>query len=142
MKALEHDKDTAQWLMQQVNTGYEIFDTLDDLPKYDIRTTIAIDPIRSVQGLIMTLVYLANALYRIEKLLLRGEVNMISKYYKYMDELVSIRRSTASILIRNESGDQISMRSMMPKHVVKKAELTYSDKEAVEAQFLHGYHAR
>ena len=48
MKALEDDKDTAQWLMRQANPGYEIFDTLSDLPKNDIRRTIAMDPIRSV----------------------------------------------------------------------------------------------
>ena len=90
----------------------------------------------------MALSYNANALYRIEKLLLTGDVNMISKFYHHMDELVSIRRSTASSLIRNESGDQISMKSMMPKHVVKTAELVYTNEEAVEAQFLHRYHAR
>lgn len=67
---------------------------------------------------------------------------MISKFYHYMDELVSIRRSTASVLIRNENGDQISMKSMMPKHTVKTAELVYTNEEAVEAQFLHRFHAR
>lgn len=59
-----------------------------------------------------------------------------------MDELLCIRRSTASILTRNEAGDQTSMRSMMPKHQVKTADLEYTAEEAVEAQFLHRIHAR
>lgn len=54
MKALQKDKDAAQWLMLQANTGYEIFDTLSDLSNNDIRRTIAMDPIRSVQGSIVT----------------------------------------------------------------------------------------
>ena len=48
-----------------------------------------------------------------------GDVNTISHYYHFMDELVSIRRSTASILTRNEKGDTTSMRSITAKHQVK-----------------------
>ena len=34
------------------------------------------------------------------------------------------------------------MRSMIPTHEVKAAELEYTDEEAIEAQFLHRLHAR
>lgn len=54
-----------------------------------------------------------------------------------MNELVSIRRSMASVLLRNDKGDKVDMRSMMPTHEVKTAELQYTDEEAIEAQFLH-----
>lgn len=85
---------------------------------------------------------LADKRTRIEALLLTGDVNKISRYYHFMDELISIRRSTASILTRNKEGDTTSMRSMMPKHQVKTADLEYNAEEAVEAQFLHRIHAR
>ena len=38
-------------------------------------------------------------------LLLSEDVSKTSHYYHFMDELVSIRRSTASILTRNEAGE-------------------------------------
>ena len=79
---------------------------------------------------------------RIEALLLTADVSKISRYYHFMDELVSIRRSTASILKQNEEGDTTSMRSMMPKRQVRNADLEYTAEEAVEAQFLHRSHAR
>ncbi len=59
-----------------------------------------------------------------------------------MDELVSIRQSTASVLQRNEEGETMDMKSMMPKHEVKIAELESTSEEAIEAQFLHRLHAR
>ena len=59
-----------------------------------------------------------------------------------MDELISIRRSTASILLRNDNGDKVDMRSMMPTHEVKTAELLYTAEEAIEAQFLHRLHTQ
>ena len=59
-----------------------------------------------------------------------------------MDELVSIRRSTAPVLSRHENGDKVEMRSMMPTHEVKTAELNYTDEKAIEAQFLHRIQAR
>ena len=40
-----------------------------------------------------------------------------------MDKPVSVRRSTASVLMRNDKGDKVDMRSMMPTHQVKIAEL-------------------
>lgn len=80
---------------------------------------------------------LSNETNRIERLLLTGDISKISQYYHCMDELISIRRSTASILLRNDEGDKVDMRSMMPTHEVKTAELEYTDEEAIEAQFLH-----
>lgn len=85
---------------------------------------------------------LADERTRIEALLLTGDVSMISHYYHLMNELISIRKSTASILTRNKEADTISLRSIMPKHQVKTADLEYNAEEAVEAQFLHRIHAR
>lgn len=42
-----------------------------------------------------------------------------------MDELISVRRSTASVLKRNDAGDKVELKSMMPKHTVKTVNLEY-----------------
>lgn len=77
-----------------------------------------------------------------EKLLVSENVTHIAKYYHYMDELLSVRRSTASVLKRNEEGDTVSLRSMMPKHHVRTVELSYDEEEETEAQWLHRLAAR
>ena len=67
---------------------------------------------------------------------------MIAKYYPYLDNLVSIRRSTASVLKTSEDGEDVSLKSMMPKHKVETVELKFNDEEAIEHQWFHRVHAR
>jgi hypothetical protein len=74
--------------------------------------------------------------------LLTLDVTVISKYYRFMDELLMIRRSTSSLLRLNEAGDTISMLSIMPSHEVKTVELQYTQEEAAEMQWIHRVHAR
>lgn len=123
-KALACNKANMDWLMQSNLQGYEIFDSLKELPHDDIRRTVALDP------------------KRIEQLLNTGDVTKIAKYYHIMDELVSIRRSTASILKVNDKGDTIELKTMMPPHTVKTVELNYTAEEATEAQWFHRLFAR
>jgi hypothetical protein len=70
---------------------------------------------------------------RIETLRLTENVQLISKFYHYMNELLMIRRSTASNFKLNDT-DFISMKSMISHHEVRIVELFYSDEEAVESQ--------
>lgn len=69
-----------------------------------------------------------------EELLLTGDVSEISKYYHVMDELISIRRSTASVLKRNDTGGIVELETMMPPHKVRTVDLSYNLKEETEAQ--------
>jgi hypothetical protein len=69
------------------------------------------------------------------------DVSLISKFYHYMDELIMIRRSTASVLQFNDA-TTVSMRSMIPHHEVRTVELTYTNEEAAESQWVHRLHAR
>ena len=94
------------------------------MPPDDIRRTIAMDPTR------------------VHALLDTGDVSIVSHYYHFVDELISVRRSPASELVRNEQGEKTSLRSMMPKHQVKTVELPYDEEEAVEAQCYHRIYAR
>ena len=64
-----------------------------------------------------------------ELLLLSDNVSHVSKYYHYLDELISIRRSTASVLRRNEDAETVDLKSMMPKHNVKTVELSYEGRK-------------
>ena len=123
-KALVANKASMDWLMQSNLQGYEIFDSLKQLPHDDIRRTAALDP------------------KRIEQLLNTGDVTKIAKYFHIMDELVSIRRSTASVLHVNDTGDTIELKTMMPPHTVKTVELNYTAEEATEAQWFHRLFAR
>ena len=66
----------------------------------------------------------------------------ILKYYGHMDKLITICRSTASMLTVNEPGETLSLRSMMSVHEVKTVELLYGDEEATECQWVHRAHAR
>jgi hypothetical protein len=70
---------------------------------------------------------------RIETLLLIKNVQFISKFYYYMNELLMIRRSIASIFKFNDT-DFISMRLMISHHEVRIVELFYNDEEVVESQ--------
>lgn len=51
-----------------------------------------------------------------------------------MDDLITIRRSTASLLVLNEAGQTLSLRTMMPVHEVKTVELTMNEEEAAEIE--------
>lgn len=57
-----------------------------------------------------------------------------------MDDLVSTRRSTASSLNKNESGEKISLKSMMPPHKGRTVELQYEEDEAAEAERFRQVH--
>ncbi|KAL8976770.1 MAG: hypothetical protein Q9205_007295 [Flavoplaca limonia] len=121
---LQQDQEAMKWLKNQPEKGLEIFGRLDELPHNDIRRLIALDP------------------NRIRMLLETRDVVIIAKYYRYLDELVTIRRSTASILYRTEGGEKIELKNMMPKHQVKTVQLSYTDEEACEAQWFHRNNAR
>lgn len=59
----------------------------------------------------------------------------MSHYYHHIDELVSIRRSTASKIPRDyERTEFVDLRTIMPKHTVKTVKLEYRKEEAAEAQ--------
>ena len=118
------DQEATKWLKEQSKQTYKIFDELAALPANDIRRTIAMDP------------------KRIQALLDTRDVSIISTYYHHLDELIAIRRSPASELVRNEKGEKVSLKSRMPKHVVKTVELPYDDDEELEAQCFHGVYAR
>ena len=45
-KALNEDKVTTKWLMENPKQSCEIFNDLDALEKTDIGRTIAMDPVR------------------------------------------------------------------------------------------------
>ena len=53
----------------------------------------------------------------------------IKQYFLYIDNLVSIRRSTASVLIQNQAEDRTSLKSMMLTHHVKTVNVEYQIKE-------------
>ncbi|KAL8841352.1 MAG: hypothetical protein Q9170_000983 [Blastenia crenularia] len=125
-KALAADKDAMNWLKDKSKLlpGYELFGALKDIPFHDIRRLVAMDPTR------------------IRTLFETQDVTKISEYYHYLDELVAVRRSTASELVRNETGEKVSLASMMPVHEVKTVELSYTEEEEVEAQVFHRIYAR
>lgn len=79
---------------------------------------------------------------RIRALLDTRDVTLISKYYHVMDQSVAIRRSPASVLVRNLQGEKTEPRSMMPKNSVKTVELQYDAEEELEAQVFHRVYAR
>ena len=124
MRALGADQEAMVWLKGQPRQSYQIYEALDGLPAKDIRRTIAMDP------------------KRIQALLDTRDVSIISKYYHYLDELIAVRRSPASELVRNEKGEKIVLKSMMPRHEVKTVELSYEEEEEVEAQCFHRVYAR
>ncbi|KAL8646787.1 MAG: hypothetical protein Q9210_005931 [Variospora velana] len=84
----------------------------------------------------------SKAPFRIRALLETRDVATIATYFHYLDDTVTIRRSTASVLHRSEWGGRIELKNMMPKHQVKTVELTYTDEEALEAQWFHRNNAR
>ena len=108
-----------KWLKAQREDKYKVFNAINHLHERGIRRIIALDPKRT------------------RAVLDTRDVSVISKYYHYMDEMVSIRRSPASVLVRNEQGDTTLLKAMMPKHKVKTVELRYEGEEEVEAQCMH-----
>jgi len=80
--------------------------------------------------------------YRIETLLNSQDPHKVSRYFHHMDDLLAIRRSTASTLQKDRYGNIISLRSMMPLHEYKTVELKYRPEEAAEMQWSHRAHAR
>lgn len=63
-------------------------------------------------------------------------------YYHYVDELITIRRYTASFLKLNESEEIISLRSCTLIREVKTVELVFEEEEAAEVQWLRRMHPR
>ncbi|KAL8834745.1 MAG: hypothetical protein Q9170_003622 [Blastenia crenularia] len=123
-KRLMGDQTKLDWLKEQPESTYHIFSRLDELPSNDVRRLIALDP------------------NRIRALLDTRDVAEIAKFYHYLDDLVSIRRSTASVLHRAEGGEPIPLSTMMPKHQVKTVELEYDEDEGHEMQWFHRNNAR
>ena len=66
------------------------------------------------------------------------DLNEIRNNFHYIDNLVSIRRSTASVLDRGDgAGGKISLQSIMPTHEVKTVEVDYAEDEKPEMQWTH-----
>ncbi|MCJ1260140.1 hypothetical protein MMC24_007980 [Lignoscripta atroalba] len=117
LDALVHWFLTATLITNDALDNYKSFKTVQALPKTDIRRCIIMDP------------------KRVEALLNTQDVGLIERYYHFMDELLTIRRSITLTLMRNAQGDMISMRSMIPVHEVKTVKLDYHEEEATEAQW-------
>jgi hypothetical protein len=66
----------------------------------------------------------------------------IARNYHLYEDLIMIRRSVASELTLNESGDLISLQTMMPKCEIKTVVLTHRDEEETEAQWYHLMHVQ
>ncbi|KAI4272430.1 MAG: hypothetical protein L6R38_006615 [Xanthoria sp. 2 TBL-2021] len=77
---------------------------------------------------------------RIEKLITSKDTTKVAKYFHVMDDLDSIRRSTTASLNKNESGEKISLKSMMPPHKVRTVELQYEEDEAAEVEWFGQVH--
>lgn len=56
------------------------------------------------------------------------------QYYHFMNELLMIRRSTTSTLIRDFKDTTIFVASMISAHEIKIVELRYREEEVTEAQ--------
>lgn len=69
---------------------------------------------------------------RIVALLNIQNVTTISKYYYYLNKLIVIRRSFASVLIANKQSDKIMLKSIISKHKIKTVELKYKVEEVVK----------
>ncbi|KAL8752495.1 MAG: hypothetical protein Q9199_005710 [Rusavskia elegans] len=74
--------------------------------------------------------------YGIENSITSEDTTKVAKYFQTMDDLDSISRSTTSSLNKNESGEKISLKSMMPSHKVRTAVLQYDEDEAAEAEWF------
>jgi hypothetical protein len=61
----------------------------------------------------------------------------IKQYFLYIDNLVSIKRSTASVLIQNQAENCTSLKSMMLTHHVKTVNVEYQMKEWLKMQWQH-----
>ena len=72
----------------------------------------------------------------------QGIINEIFIHYHCMDELLMIRRSTASESPKNASGKKVSLHTMMPMHTVLIVEPEYQEEEAIEAQWFLQVFAR
>ena len=70
-----------------------------------------------------------------------GDVNFITKYYPFFDDLLMLRRSTASTLPVSAGGIGISIKFIIPTHEVKTVKLFYN-KKAAETQWVHRFHAK
>jgi len=58
----------------------------------------------------------------------------IKQYFSYIDNLVSIKRSTASVLIQNQAENHTFLKSMMLTHHVKTVNVKYQMKEQLKMQ--------
>ena len=137
----QRSPELSTWLKSQANESFKSFTLLDGLSSLDPRRRIAMDPRRQVKSAFSAAFSLISYYIRIEALLSTGDSTVIAKFYHYMDELIMIRRSTASILKFNND-IEIPMISMMPSHDVRTVQLSYTPEEAVEAQWVHRLHAR
>ncbi|KAL1623787.1 hypothetical protein SLS54_004248 [Diplodia seriata] len=81
--------------------------------------------------------------YRMTALLNSGDLHQISTYAGYTRDALICQRSPASLIpFDREKTRFVSLRGLMPEHVVKTIEVSYSAAEAAEAQWLHRCFAR
>ena len=75
-------------------------------------------------------------------LIMNENVIMIGKYYHHMNELISLRKSTVSILSFDKTDAVVSLWSIMSLHQVKTVKFIYTNNETVECQWTHRLHAQ
>jgi hypothetical protein len=121
LQTIESDQTSADWYQKIVLKGndFEFFNELDGFKHTDTRRLAAIDP-EIISALIRT-----------------GDHALIAKYYHHMEELVVLRRSTASLLPVDGRGKTISLAGMLTKHYTNTVNLEYKADEEVESQWRH-----
>jgi hypothetical protein len=100
--------------------GWDLIPKAGKLPKTDKARLACIQP-RAVDQLLKT-----------------EQVALIQENFKYVSEMVLLRRSTGSKLkLRVGSDDVLDLSQMMQPHVVKTVDLKYRESEKAESQFWH-----
>ncbi|KFY96743.1 hypothetical protein V498_02502 [Pseudogymnoascus sp. VKM F-4517 (FW-2822)] len=75
--------------------------------------------------------------YRIRQLLNCGNRHTINKFYRCMEQLLVLRRSTATSIPVDGNGARLQLRSLMPPHEITTVQLRMTSAEAAEYQYFH-----
>ncbi|ELR04222.1 hypothetical protein GMDG_06637 [Pseudogymnoascus destructans 20631-21] len=113
-------KERIRWL-ETLKGTYQDFDLLlepDVLPT-SWKCLIAADP------------------YRVRQLLNCSNRKTINRLYRCMEQLLVLRRSTATSIPTDSNGSRLQLKSLMPPHEITTALLRMTSSEAVEYQFFH-----
>lgn len=121
---IREDAATLKWVQDFEGKSYDILNQVIALNETDIRRLIALEPHR-IHGLLMT-----------------KDESLIAKLFHICDDLVSLRRSAASIIVRNKAGETLELREMIKKHRIRTINLDRKPKEAALYQWFHQDAAR